>query len=269
VRHAIYLPPFGELADPQVLIELAERAEDRGWDGMFLWDHILRRPNDPQEIADTWIALASIATRTERIRLGPTVTPTARRRPQVIAKAATTLDHLSGGRLTLGLGLGVDTAGELSRFGEVVDPVGRGDALDEAAQLITELWSGEEVHHVGTHYLADGVRFLPRPVQRPRIPLWFAARGNATRPVRRAAHYDGLFAIDVDIEGLTRMVKIVEAERGNLNGFDIAALAIPGVDLPAWEARGVTWAMWSFLPGEPLADIRACVEAGPRRVGPG
>src|SRR5680860_1151191 len=89
MRHALYLPPFGE----------------------------------PAEIADTWITLAAVASATERIRIGPMVTPIVRRRPQKLAREAVTLDHLSAGRLTLGLGLGVDTAGELSRFGEVVDPV--------------------------------------------------------------------------------------------------------------------------------------------------
>lgn len=264
LRHALYLPPFEELADPHVMVDLAVAAEGAGWDGLFLWDHVLRPPGEAQHIADVWVQLAAVATVTSRIRLGPMVTPIVRRRPQKLARETVTLDHLSRGRLTVGLGLGVDTSGELSRFGEVVDPRRRGDILDEGAELLVRLWSGEEVHHRGETFTADGVTFLPRPAQAPSIPLWLAARGDAVRPVRRAARYDGLFPIEVDADGLARMVEVVVAERGSLDGFDIAVLAHPGVDLPAMEARGATWAMWSFLPGEPAAEILPFITAGPR-----
>lgn len=264
MRHALFLPPFGELADPRALADLAAAAEGHRWDGFFLWDHILRPPNEPAEIADVWVALAAVAVVTTTIRLGPMVTPIVRRRPQKLAREAVTLDHLSRGRLTVGLGLGVDGGGELSAFGEVLDPPTRGAMLDEGAELLTELWTGEPVAHRGEFFTADGVSFRPVPVQQPRIPLWFAARGGATRPVRRAARYDGLFPIEIDADGLARMTEIVVAERGSLDGFDIAVLAHPGVDLPALAARGATWAMWSFLPGEPLTDVEKFIAAGPR-----
>ncbi len=263
MHHALYLPPFGELADPQVLADLAAAAEATGWDGFFLWDHILRPANEPPEIADVWVALAAAAMLTTTIRLGPMVTPIVRRRPQKLAREAVTLDRLSQGRLTLGLGLGVDHGGELTHFGEVLDPPTRGNMLDEGAELLTELWTGAPVQHRGAHFIADDVCFLPTPVQQPRIPLWFAARGAASRPVRRAARYDGLFPIEIDPDGLSRMTEIVIDERGSLTGFDIAVLAFGGVDLPALEARGATWAMWSFLPGEPLADVEAFIARGP------
>ncbi len=266
LRHALYLPPFEELADPHVLIDLAVAAEACGWGGYFLWDHILRPPDEATSVADVWVALAGVAAATSTMRIGPMVTPVVRRRPQKLAREAVTLDHLSRGRLTVGLGLGVDSSGELSRFGEVVDARRRGDILDEGAELLVQLWSGEEVTHHGDTFTADGVRFLPRPVQEPSIPVWLAARGDASRPVRRAARYDGLFPIEVDADGLARMVDLVVAERGSLDGFDIAVLAHPGVDLPALEARGATWAMWSFLPGEPAAAVAEFIEAGPERA---
>lgn len=266
MRHALYLPPFGELADPRAMVDLAVAAEDAGWDGLFLWDHVLHPGNEPADVADTWITLAAVATATTTIRLGPMVTPLARRRPHKLAREAATLDHLSAGRLTLGLGLGVDHAGELTRFDELVDARARGDLLDEGAALLVELWSGEPVSHRGDRFVADGVSFRPRPCQQPRIPLWFAAEPGSRRPVRRAARYDGLFPIHVDRDELARMVDVVVAERGGLDGFDIAVLAIPGVDLDALEALGATWAMWSFLPGEPLAEVRAGVEGGPGSI---
>ena len=117
MKHALTLPPFGALADPAALVEHAIAAENAGWDAVFLWDHILRRPGEPQDIADPWVAIAAIAMATSRIRIGPMVTPITRRRPIKLAREATTLDHLSRGRLTLGLGLGVDTSRELSGFG--------------------------------------------------------------------------------------------------------------------------------------------------------
>lgn len=263
MRHALFLPPFGELADPHAVVDLAVAAEAEGWDGLFLWDHVLRPPSEPAEIADVWVTLAAVAQATRTIRMGPMVTPIVRRRPQKLAREAVTVDRLSGGRLVLGLGLGVDTSGELSKFGEVVDPVERGEILDEGAALLVELWSGEEVRHRGRHFVADGVRFLPRPVQQPRIPLWFAARGDARKPVRRAARYDGLFPIETDADGVTRAAELVAAERGSLDGFDIAVRADRSTPLDAYERAGATWAMWDFGPGDPASAIRARIAGGP------
>jgi alkanesulfonate monooxygenase SsuD/methylene tetrahydromethanopterin reductase-like flavin-dependent oxidoreductase (luciferase family) len=244
-------------------MEIAAGAEESGWDGLFLWDHILRPRDEPQEIADVWIALAAIATSTRSIRIGPMDTPTTRRRPQTVAREAITLDWLSDGRLTMGLGLGVDASGELSKFGEIVDPVQRGDSLDEAAALLELLLSGQEVDHQGTYYQATRVRLLPPPRQIPRVPMWFAARGDAVRPVRRAARYEGLFAIEIDLDGLERMIRIIDGERGNHAGFDIAVILESGTEPTDWEAAGATWAMRGLNPGEPLERLRAWVESGP------
>ena len=124
MKHAIYLPPFGELADPHGLVEIARATEESGFDGLFLWDHVLSPTPDEFDIADPWVALAAIATATTRIRLGPMCTPPARRRVITLARETVTLDRLSGGRLTLGLALGVDTGRELSAFDEVTDADG-------------------------------------------------------------------------------------------------------------------------------------------------
>jgi alkanesulfonate monooxygenase SsuD/methylene tetrahydromethanopterin reductase-like flavin-dependent oxidoreductase (luciferase family) len=256
VRHALYLPPFGELADPRVLVDLAVDAEGGGWDGVFLWDHVLRPAGEPAEIADAWVALSAIATATSTIRLGPMVTPVVRRRPQKLAREVVTLDRLSQGRLVLGLGLGVDTSGELSKFGEVVDAAQRGDILDEGLEVLDGLWSGRRVDHRGPHFTVADVVFSPVAVQRPRVPVWLAARGSARRPVRRAARWDGLFPIDVDADNLARMVEVVVGERGGLEGFDIAVRALPGEDVSGLEERGATWAMWSFFPGVAAAEVR-------------
>ncbi|MFK8024439.1 MAG: LLM class flavin-dependent oxidoreductase [Ilumatobacter sp.] len=250
MQHALFVPPYGDLADPHALVEVAVAAERAGWDAVFLWDHVLRRPSDPQETADPWVAMAAIAMATERIRIGPMVTPITRRRPIKLAREATTLDHLSKGRLTLGLGLGVDTTRELSAFGEVVDARARGERLDEGAELLCAFWAGGEVDHHGTHFVADRVVVLPRPYQQPRIPLWFAARGEARKPVRRAARYDGLFPIEVDERGLVEMLEVVCEERGSLAGFDVIARPPSGAAYARFAELGVTWAITGPAPGD-------------------
>jgi hypothetical protein len=173
LRSALWLPLFNELADPAVVARLAARAEEMGWDGVFVWDHLCWRA-PVRQVADPWITLAA-ATVTERLRLGLIVTPRARRRPAKVARETATLDRLSGGRLILGVGLGSDRfGGELSATGEELDDRRRGQMLDEALAILTAAWSGQPVHHSGEHYTVDGLQFLPRPVQRPRVPVWVA-----------------------------------------------------------------------------------------------
>jgi alkanesulfonate monooxygenase SsuD/methylene tetrahydromethanopterin reductase-like flavin-dependent oxidoreductase (luciferase family) len=118
VRCGLWVPLFGELADPVVVARLAAEAEEAGWDGFFVWDQVRWRP-PVLDVADPWITLAVIATDTTSIRLGPLVTPLARRRPVKVARETATLDHLSLGRLTLGVGLGSDHfTSEYSMTGE-------------------------------------------------------------------------------------------------------------------------------------------------------
>jgi len=264
MHHALTLPPYGELADPHALVEIAVAAERAGWDAVFLWDHVLRRPDDPQETADPWVAMAAMAMATDRVRLGPMVTPVTRRRPIKLAREATTLDHLSRGRLTLGLGLGVDTTRELSAFGEIVDPRVRGARLDEGAELLCAFWTGEEVDFHGEHFVADQVLVLPRPVQQPRIPLWFAARGDARKPVRRAARYDGLYPIEFDERGLAQMLDVVRKERGSLDGFDVIARPSTPGEYGRFGELGVTWAITGPSPGEP--DVLELASTSPLDV---
>lgn len=262
MKVALSLPPFGHLADPGLLVEIALAAEAADIDGCFLWDHVYRPDSDPREILDPWVVLGAQAFATERIRVGPIVTPLTRRRPIKLAREALTVDHLSAGRLTLGLGLGVDSGGELSRFGEIVDPKERGDRLDEAVALLEAFWSGEPVDHAGAAFRADGVTVLPRPVQQPRIPMWFAARGaSAKRPVRRAARFDGLVPIELeDGDHLSRILDVVIDERGSLDGFD--TMVGTNLDPVDAERRGATWSYQSFATSATADDVFAVIRQG-------
>ena len=192
------MPLFDALADPAVVARLSAEAEEAGWHGVFVWDN-LRFQEPVVDVADPWITLAAMATATERIRLGPMVTPLARRRPVKVARETATLDRLSGGRLTLGVGLGSDRfASEYSITGEELDDRRRARMLDESLEILAAAWSGEPVHHRGEHYTVDGMRFLPRPVQRPGVPVWVAGYYGKPRPMRRAARHQGFFPLALD-----------------------------------------------------------------------
>jgi alkanesulfonate monooxygenase SsuD/methylene tetrahydromethanopterin reductase-like flavin-dependent oxidoreductase (luciferase family) len=141
LRQAIDVPPFGELADPRVLAGLAAAAEERGWDGFFVWDHIVYRA-PVRAVADPWVALAAVACATSRLRIGPLVTPLSRRRVHKLARETVTLDLLSSGRLTLGVGLGSARNGELEPFGEVADPRERALLLDHGLADLSTYWAG-------------------------------------------------------------------------------------------------------------------------------
>jgi alkanesulfonate monooxygenase SsuD/methylene tetrahydromethanopterin reductase-like flavin-dependent oxidoreductase (luciferase family) len=199
VRYAIHVHNFGPYADPRRLTELARDAEAAGWDGVFLCDHLTARWQEtPQPIADPWIAMAAIAAATERVLIGPMVTPLPRRRPWQLASETVTLDALSSGRLVLGVGLGTLDDRNFTPFGEEPDLRVRGRMLDEGLDVLAGLWRGEPFSHEGEHYRIRDATFLPRPLTRPRIPVWVAGSWPSKRPFRRAARWDGVF---VDVHG--------------------------------------------------------------------
>lgn len=130
MRYGLSLPPFGDLADARALADLAHKAEDVGWDGFFIWDHMIFDPSF-HPILDPWIGLSAVAMRTTRIRLGTMVTPVARRRPWKLARETVSLDHLSNGRLILGVGLGDPVQWDFGFFGEETDAVERAKRLKD------------------------------------------------------------------------------------------------------------------------------------------
>ena len=243
----IYVAPFDELSDPRLVAELAARAEEKGFDGFFVWDHI-RYSAPTRTLSDPWVVLAAIAMVTERVRIGPMVTPVSRRRPQKLARETVTLDRLSGGRLTLGVGLGSDHHGEFTDFDEVSAPRDRARLLDEGLDRLVAYWDGE---------------FEPPPVQQPRIPVWVASRWPARKPLQRAARWDGLFPIEMP--GPDDLAELV-AEVRELHGpgpFDIVVMNPPGADLFPWEQAGATWCLTQFGQSPREAEVRDAIEAGP------
>jgi alkanesulfonate monooxygenase SsuD/methylene tetrahydromethanopterin reductase-like flavin-dependent oxidoreductase (luciferase family) len=190
MRFGINLPPFGEFGHARALAELAREAETVGWDGFFIWDHILFDPSW-HPMVDPWVGLAAVAVATTTIRLGTLVTPLPRRRPWKLARETVSIDNLSGGRLILGVGIGDPVTWEYGFFGEPIDAKQRASMLDEGLTVLTGLWSGELFKFEGEHYQLEEMKFLPRPVQTPRIPIWVGGWWPNKPPMRRAARWDG------------------------------------------------------------------------------
>jgi alkanesulfonate monooxygenase SsuD/methylene tetrahydromethanopterin reductase-like flavin-dependent oxidoreductase (luciferase family) len=270
MRSGLFLPLFDPLADPAVVAQVAGEAEEAGWDGFFLWDHI--RWREPvAAVGDTQVTLAAIAAATQRIRLGPMVTPLARRRPAKVARETAALDLLSGGRLTLGVGLGSDRFGsEYSITGEELDDRRRARMLDEALEILEAAWSGGPVRHRGEHYTVDAMRFLPRPLQSPRIPVWVAGYSGKPKPMRRAARYDGFFPVNLEspdqLAEIVACVLALREEVGRAPGepYEVIAELEPGTDPAPYREAGATWLLtapeWE---GISVDRVRGLIREGP------
>ena len=267
MKHCLYAPPFGTFGDVNLLVDLAGEAEQAGWDGFYLWDHVLFEQDVP--FVDAWIALTAMACATERIRLGPLVTPLARRRPWVVAREAVTLDHVSNGRLVLGVGLGIDFWREFSAFGEpATDDKARAALVDDGIEIIRGLWSGEEVSYYGDAHTIERVRFLPRPLQQPSIPIWSAAIFPMRHqgPVLRAARCDGVMPFGAAGQPTPDEVRGIRADiekhRTTDAHLDIC-LHGPPDQAKGYEAAGVDWYALSFWMEEKLDWVHNVIKAGP------
>lgn len=259
LSYAVGLPNVGEFGDPRVLVELGTAAEEHGWDGVYLWDHLLyHHPDWP--VANPTVALAALAARTSRVRLGVLMTALPRRRVQNVARETASLDVLSGGRLVTGFGLGSLDA-EYLDFGEDPSLRARAAALDAGLDELTSLWT----------------RFTPAPVQRPRPPIWCPGRWPIRAGLRRAARWDGALPTFRDYgrerpvppAEFAAVVRLLAAERGDLRGYDIAlegttsARDAAAVIAPYADA-GLTWwveAMGWWRGG--VAEARTRITAGP------
>jgi alkanesulfonate monooxygenase SsuD/methylene tetrahydromethanopterin reductase-like flavin-dependent oxidoreductase (luciferase family) len=269
MRSGLFLPLFDELADPAIVAQLAVEAEEAGWHGVFVWDHVHWR-EPVLAVADPWITLAAVATATRSVRLGPMVTPLARRRPVKVARETATLDRLSGGRLTLGVGLGSDQFGsEFSITGEEPSERRRAKMLDESLDILTAAWSGQPVHHRGEHYTVDGMRFLPQPVQRPGVPVWVAGFYGKPRPLRRAARYQGFMPVNLEHPGQLAQIVVGLSELRQAAGraaqpYDVVAALPPGSDPAPYAAAGATWWLIEFpAHGTTPGLVRAVIRDGP------
>jgi alkanesulfonate monooxygenase SsuD/methylene tetrahydromethanopterin reductase-like flavin-dependent oxidoreductase (luciferase family) len=268
VRFGLHVPQLGALGDPLPLVDVAVRAETAGWDGFFVWDHLMHAGDLPA--CDPWVALGAFAARTERLTLGPLVTPLPRRRPWKVAREAVTLDRLTSGRTVLGVGIGTDHYREFSAFDEAAtNDVQRGELLDEALAVITSLWHAERVSYAGSQLHVDDVLQVPGPVQAPRIPIWCAAIWPHRAPLRRAARWDGVVPMGrITPADVVDLKAEVDRHRVATAAFDVAlaTAAASSAGIADYEAAGVTWWLVSLDPRADLGSLLALVDDGPPRV---
>ena len=291
MRFAINVPNFGDFADTRAFAELARRTEAAGWDGLFVWDHVVHHKRLRREIADPWILLTAAALATSRIRLGAMITPVARRRVSKLAREVTTLDRLSDGRMIFGAGLGAPLDDEYATFGESADPRVLAARLDEGLAALNLLWSGEQVSFRGEHVIVDDVAFHPVPVQRPRVPIWIGGYWPNKAPMRRAARWDGAAPIidrEADLAGLPPSAAEVrevsefiagcraESGRGDapfdllVGGASPADAEAAGDIMGGLAEAGATWWQECSPRGEQLERLEPILrraEAGPPRRG--
>ncbi|HEX7195340.1 MAG TPA: LLM class flavin-dependent oxidoreductase [Candidatus Limnocylindria bacterium] len=206
--------------------ELVERfvlADELGFDHAWLVDHLM--PTDPphdRSIFEAWTSLAALAALTRRIHLGVLVSSNTFRHPSLLAKQAVTVDHVSGGRLILGIGTGW-YPDEHRRFGmEFPAAPERVDRLEEALEVLDRLGRGEASTHHGRFYRLEGAHALPLAVQRPRIPILIAA--HRPRMLRLAARYADIWDTFPTIDGTaTQGVSSDLSER--VAAFEVACRA--------------------------------------------
>ena len=266
--------------DIHEMIQMARDAEDAGWDGVFYWDAISIPGMEP--IYDPWVTLAAFAMRTERIRLGNIITPPSRRRPWKLARETATLDHLSGGRLVVPVGLGaLDDVG-FGGVGETTDARGRAELLDESLEILTNAWSGEPFRHQGKHYQAAEMTLRPPSLQQPRIPIWVVAVWPRARSVERALRYDGIIPQVAGEAGgpgrvtpdqVRAIADMGRERRPEDEPFDIVIGDVsPADDLEAARAivqplaeAGATWWIESPWMDATVASLRGRIATGPPR----
>lgn len=274
MRYGIVVSNMGVYSDPREVVRLARAAEDAGWDGFFVWDHLGFVWDTPS--SDPWVILSAVAACTERIRIGTDVTPLARRRPHIVANTLATLDILSEGRVTFGAGLG-GVPREFAAFGDTGDAKERATMLDEGLAVLDRLMSGEEVTHHSEHYTVEGVTLAPLPVQRPRVPVWIG--GEAKPALRRAARWDGWLASATPLDGSIRMSKsperiaemVSEIQRHQTSDtpFDVALDGYTesgdATGPSAYEEAGATWWLESIHSRRgTVQEMLERVEAGPQ-----
>ena len=277
MHYAINTPNFGAYSDIRVMAELAHDAEEAGWDGFFIWDHIGGSPDWGVPVADPLVTLTAMAMSTKHMKLGPIVTPLPRLLPWKIVREMVSLDQLTGGRLILGVGIGSDFGGEYSTFNSSTDDKLHGEMLDEGLAILTKAWSGEIFDYAGKHYTLKNAYFSPTPVQQPRIPIWVAGIWPGKKPFRRAAQWDGICPIGRNDAKLTpadykEMLAYIKQYRPLDDTFAVLADGhTTGTDedkkivLPYVEA-GVNWWQEAFDWNYSIEQVRARIRKGPPQV---
>jgi len=251
-------------------------ADEAGFDHCWCMDHFAtlgKRDDGP--IFEAWALLAAMAATTSRTRVGCAVTGNTYRHPAVLAKAAVTVDHLSGGRLEFGIGAGW-AENEHTMLGLPFGTAGdRADRLEEACQVIRSLWTHELTSFAGQHYQLTGAVAEPKPVQRPHPPIWIGGAGRR-RTLRIAAQHASVWnapgGSPEEVADLSGVLDRHCAEIGRdpteiRRSVQVRIPATPD-ELPglaaAYAAVGVTDLLLILLAADPVAQAGQAGELLPR-----
>ncbi|WP_152189930.1 LLM class flavin-dependent oxidoreductase [Georgenia satyanarayanai] len=263
------------------VLGVAVAAEEAGWDGFFTWDGISVGTMDT---FDPWALLGAVAVSTSRIRLGAMVFALARRHPWKVAREAITVDHLSGGRLVMPVGLGAVDDGAFRRVsGAPTERRTRAELLDDSLAILDLAWRGEPFSFAGTHHRVEDLVFRPTPVQRPRVPVWVVGAWPSTRSMDRALRWDGVLPQPMGGVGepvtpqMVTDIRALAAERraDGGAGFDVVVEGVLSERDAAATTRvreladaGATWWVESRWEGEESRpeNVLAHVRRGPPRV---
>ena len=214
------------IEDVQEILRLATRAEELGFDSVWASEHVFNVSYVQERIGnrpyyEPLTILSYVAATTKTIGLGTSVLVLPYHNPIRLAKTAATLDVLSGGRLTLGIGVGVieqELEAMGSSFGE------RGAITDESIAIMKELWTQEDPSYLGRFHSFSGMKFSPKPVQKPHIPLLIG--GTSRAAVRRAARVgNGWHPTALDPETLSQRIRYL-GERAQDEGRDPAEIPV-------------------------------------------
>ncbi len=278
MKYGLSLPNGGP--SPIDIIQLAPLTEASGWDGLFLEDYIIWQGHQEVPTYDPWVLLTGMAVMTKSIRLGTMVTPLTRRRPWKVASECTTLDLISNGRMILGVGLGDTTSGEdsFSIFGEVVDNQTRANMLDECLEIISGIWGPDPFQYNGKFYHVKEVNMLPKPIQKPSIPIWVGGAYPFEGPMRRAARWNGscLYKHKVHFlqpEDLRDIKGFIESNRTSDEPYDFILGGCKRWDneekqiqyMRSMAEAGMTWWM-EYIPPNKTSVMKASIARGPLRI---
>ena len=269
MNYGIALP----YATPRIVAKLSQVAEETGWDGVFLGDAIW--------CEDPMIGLAAAAMVTDKIRLGTMITPVPLRKPWKLASESVALDHLSNGRLSLGLGAGAVWMGWQAFPDEVTNNKSRAEMLDETIDILTLLYQRKQFDYEGRHYRLkltqlDEIHYPPKPVQQPRIPLWCVGIWPGKKSMQRVLKCDGMIVEkrnlenqpeDVTADDVREIKAYIDAHRNSQTPFELVLNGnVAELDrsqlqdklLPLIDA-GVTWwidGLWDATEEKAIERIR-------------
>lgn len=268
MRYGFVVPNNFGIQDPWAVIELGVRAEQLGFDSLWVNHHVLNVGYVGERLGtrpyhDALVTLTWLAARTERVRLGTSVLVLPYLHPMVLAKELATLDQLSGGRLVIGVGVG-SLPDENAALGVPYER--RGVYSNESIQVMRALWTGEPASYAGEFFDFSGVISSPTPFQRRNLPIMIG--GNRPVALRRVARLgDGWHPMNLPPDSVAKRLPVIEAEARACGREPVSTIQVRldmtrlnGEVVAEYEAVGVTDLIVSLNSGD-VDEVGHALEA--------